>query len=1089
MRLTEICIQRPVLASVLSIVFVIIGAVVFNRLQVRHYPRVDFPQISVITHFEGASPDIVETQVTKHVEDALKSIEGIDSMTSKSIAEESKVFLTFKPDRSMDGAANDVRDRIGRIGSKIPQDAERPQIRKANAEAAPMMNLVLYSDAHNIKDVADYAFKHLESQLAVVGGVANVDIVGGGEYKMYVRLDPAKLAAYQLNAEDVSQAIKKQNVQKPAGHFITRDRDIIVTTKAPLLTEAEFSDVVIEEREGYLVRVSDVAKVKFDAVEDVSRVRFNGHDAVVLSIIRQSVANPLDISKAVTKMLPDIRQTLPTGMNIEVASDDSIFIDKSVDEVFKAIRDATILVILVIFLFLRSFRAALIPVVTIPLSLIGTFALMYMMGFSINVLTLLGLVMAIGLVVDDAIVVLENIYRHIEEGMSPMAATFKGSKEISFAIIAMTITLAAVYAPIALSTGMTGKIFTEFALTLVGAVILSGFIALTLTPMMCGRLLKEHKVKISTAEKEHHPIIVWFKSADIWIDQFLQKIDAKYAQSLRDFLTKKITVSIPYLGKKFTVLSRAMVVFVGLGVAIVGGIVGLTMKRDLSPDEDQGYVKVYAFPPLGANLRYIDKYMLQAEAKLEAIPEVDRSLSFVQSRGGDTTIQIYLVPWEKRKRSSQKVAAALRPQFEDITGLTFGVIGRGRSLVTAPGRKPIEVVLQTTQSYDALQEIAREFGADMRKVPGVGEIYETTSNEEIQYAVKIDREKAAALNISVEEIGQMLDTLISGRPASHTEWESRRYQVIVELEEQFRRTQDDISALYIRSGKDRRTPTMIPLSEVVMIEKQTVPVEIAHTSGLRSVTLEADLRPGYSLGQVLNVIKTLPLPEGSRIEFSGESKRFFEESANILLIFGLAILSIYLVLSAQYESFLDPLIIMVSVPLSLVGGIFLLKFAGGSFAWDGWLPTFTAGTLTIFGQIGLITLIGLITKHGILIVDFANKLLVEKNNDRFEAVIDASLLRLRPILMTTLAMTLGAFPLALASGAGFESRRQIGLVIVGGMSLGTLFTLFVVPAVYTYCSYDNFAKLFAHLKSLATMVPSLFEGRKKQPRGPATPKT
>jgi multidrug efflux pump len=1067
MKLTEICIRRPVLSTVLSLALIVIGLVTFRDLQIRHYPKVDKPVVSVTTQLEGASPEIIESQITKVIEDSLAGIAGVEKMTSRSQTGQSSISVTFSLDRDIEGATNDVRDKISRVLSKLPQDIQKPLIRKADADAVPMLYLALWSTTQEIKDVADYATRELESLVQTVGGVAAVEILGGGDYQMHVRLNPIRLAAYGLSADDVSNALKQQSFEKPAGTLVTEDRQILVTTRANLQTEEEFRNVIVAEHKGYLVRIRDVVEdVSFDAVEKQVKVRFNGHEAVALSITSQSVANPLDVSRGISELLPRIRTNLPRGMHIDVANDKSIFIEKSIQEVYWTILEATLLVILVIFIFLRSVRASIIPIVTIPLSLIGTFALMNFFGFTINVLTLLALVMAIGLVVDDAIVILENIYRYIEKGMKPMEAAFKGASEISFAIIAMTITLAAVYAPIALSSGFTGQIFKEFALTLAGAVIISGFIALTLSPMMCSRFLKVHKIidHESKAQVKQHPIRSFFYRLDALIDHGLDYLDLSYGRLLDKALKKPITV--PIKNKTRTgnrkVQSSFLVVMFSILIGLSGIYIGFTVKQDLSSPEDQGFVKAKAFPPQGASLSYVDRYMKQAEEIFDAnVPELERQLSIIWAEG-EPIIENYLVPWEKRSRSSLEISDAVRPLISDgITGMHFTVWGRGYSLIGGGQGRPIEFIVQTTKSYDELKTIFTDLVREVEKIPGIFGLEDTRASDEQQYVVEVDRDKAAQLRIEVREIGDMLDTLIKGRPAVYFKNEGQRYPVTVELAEKFRRSGSDIESLYIRAKKQNKD-VMVPLSEVVTVRKLLVPTEIHHFSGLRSITGYGNLLPGYGMDEVLNQIQEVAqriLPEGSRLDFSGESKTFFEEGAKILLIFMLAVISIYLVLSAQYESFLDPLIIMMSVPLSLIGGLVTLMIATGMLSMVDGFPQFTMGSLTIFGKIGLVTLIGLITKHGILIVDFANAI-VAKGKSRVDAVIEASKLRLRPILMTTFAMVLGAIPLALASGAGAESRAQIGWVVVGGMSIGTFFTLFVVPAFYIYISAENLRRLF-----------------------------
>lgn len=1028
MKLTEICIKRPVLSTVMSLIIILVGVVTWSRLQVRQYPNVEQPKISVITQFEGASPEIVEAQVTKPLEDVLSGIEGLNMITSRSEVEESRITLVFDLNRPIEAAANDVRDRISRAQNKLPTDVATPRIKKADADALPFIYLTLHSERHPVKDLADYAFRYLESQVEVINGVSSVEIFGGGEYEMRLIMDPVKLAGYKITAEDVANALKQQNVEKPAGRLITEYQEIVVTTKAPMLTEKQFNQLVVGERNGYLIRLQDVGRAEMKSDDTRNKVLFNGKPAVALGIIKQSIANPLDIANDVKKQLSHIQETLPKGMKIEIANDRTIFIDRSIDNVYRTLFEATLLVILVILVFLRSFRAVLIPIVAIPISLIGAFFIMYIFGFTINVLTLLALVLAIGLVVDDAIVMLENIYRYVERGMSPMAAAFKGAKEISFAVVAMTITLAAVYAPITLSPGMTGILFTEFALTLAGAVILSGFVALTISPMMCGRLLREHSKEPLDRNDKLFGIKQFWRTFGTKGDQILDRIDNGYAFYLRKALSHYW--------------------YILLAAAVISGAGYLVLTRlptELVPREDQGIVNVRATPPYGANLKYTERYMRQVDDILKDVPEIEYRLTLITVPGESTSLNT-LTPWENRKSSSREIVDGLRDSLYDITGLqVFPSIG-GKSLIGGVTDTPVELEVQTTKSYNELIEMADTLMNVLSSHEALSEVQGDFSNEGQEYVVTINRDKAAYLGVEVASIAQTLDTLISGRPASHFKRENKRYNVKVEVDEKFRKTPDDISGLYIKGTKDRQE-SLIPLSEIITISKRTAPTEISHFGGLRSIKLSAKLKPNYSLGETLDEVKKIAyetLPDGTRIDFSGESRRYLEETSNIYLIFGLAIFFIYMVLAAQYESFIDPLIILFSVPMSLASGVFLL-----------WLVP--EMSMNLYSQIGLLTLIGLITKHGILIVDFANKLKAD-GLSKIEAVIEASRLRLRPILMTTFAMVLGALPLALAAGAGMESRQPIGLVIVGGMTLGTLFTLFLVPAVYILISSTKAAK-------------------------------
>ena len=1024
MNFTELFIRRPVLATVLSLILILVGLVTWDRLQLRQYPKIEEPKISVITQLEGASPDIIESDVTKILEDALSGIEGVDTMKSASEIENSRITLTFKLDRNIEDAANDVRDRIARIRNKLPRDISDPRIKKADADAVAILYLALYSDRHTPDEIADYAKRYLESPLEAVKGVSSVDIMGGGEKEMHVILDPIRMAAYQITAEDIASALKQQNVEKPAGELISAERQIIVTTLNPLKTEADFNKLLIAERGGYLVRLSDVGRAEIQSEDKRFRTRYNDQNAVTIGIIKQSIANSLDIKKRVEKKIPDFRGALPRGMKVDIAYDKTIFIERSLDEVNRTILEATVLVIVVVLLSLGSWRAALIPIVTIPVSLIGTFSVMYALGYSVNILTLLAMVLAIGLVVDDAIVMLENIYRHIEEGMKPMPAAIKGAKEISFPVIAMTLTLAAVYAPIGLSTGLVGRLFTEFSITLASAVLISGFVALTLSPTMCARLLKSHEESFKSKMKEGERSVIssLFHIIELWLTS--------------------LSVSYEKLLKKLLGL-RIWVLLAGVGVAAIGVLVGFNMKSELSPREDRGIVNARAIGPFGATLEFTDKYMKQVDEITAKVPEIDRRLSLVQIPGESTALNL-LKSWEDRSRSSVEIAESLRKPLEEIVGLQVTASSGGRGLIGGTNDLPVQLVLQTTKPYNELIKMAEKVRRHIGRHPNIRYLQADFGVEGQQYVVTPDPEKAKASGIDVLTIGETLDTLISGRLASHFKLESKRLGVRVEVDENFRKSPEDLSNFFMR-GRDGNKEVMVPLSSLITVEKKTSPTEINHFAGLRSITFMADLKSKAGLGDTLFELKKVALdnlPPGARIEFDGESRRFLEEQQSIYMIYAMAIAFIFLVLAAQYESFVDPLIILFSVPLSIASGLIFL-----------WISSFwsAGGTINLYSQIGFVTLIGLITKHAILIVDFSNKL-KEQGMSSHEAVIEASRLRLRPILMTTFAMVIGALPLALAGGAGAEGRQAIGWVIVGGMSLGTLFTLFVVPAVYTFLS-------------------------------------
>lgn len=993
----------------------VVGAVSYTYLSVRQYPQVDKPVISVTTHYDGASPEIIEIQLTRPLEGALAGIEGLDFISSISQREESKINLYFNTDRDIDSAANDVRDKIGRLKGKLPKEADDPSIRKSDADAEAILHLAITSDEMKPADMYDYADKYLTDQFEAISGVANVEVYGAAAYVMHVWIDPDKLAAYSLTSTDVTEALTQQNVELPAGRLISKDREFMVTTTANLKTPEDFNNLILGESKGYLIRLKDVGYAEFSPYDDRSYVTLNGKQAVAIEIVKKSTANPLELASNVYKSLPDIQKSIPKNMKIEVAYDKTIYIDRSIQEVYKTIGEATFLVILVVFVFLWSFRGSLIPLVTIPVSLISTCALLYFFGFSINTLTLLAFVLSIGLVVDDAIVMLENIYRHIEDGLSPMEASIKGSKEITFSVIAMTLTLAAVYAPIALSQGMIGKIFTEFALTLAGAVLISGFVALTLSPMMCSRLL-------ITPDPTHLPPNI----------RALNWIDAKYAILLKNIIPFKWVVVI-------------------FGIMIGGGSWGLTefvLKKELVPPDDKGIIFGKADAPQSATLAYMLPYVRQIDNLFEALPEVEKQLTVVTV---PTMISYNLLkPWEERKRSVAEIMAAIKQNLFDNTGL-FAWPSAGGSFFGSSGganAESLQFVVQTIRSYEDLLEMSQLFESLIQKNPGIGRVSRDVPADAVEYIVTIDRNKAASSGVTEEVIGKTLDTLVNGRVVTKLKEEGHQYDVRAQLIGEARRTPHDMDTVYLK-GKVGNETQMIPLSTIADIQQRPVPTEINHFNQMRAVTISAELKNKYSLGEAIefiNSVRDKVLPDDFQIDYTGETRRFLESQNTLILIFGLALTFIYLVMAAQFESFVDPLIIMFSVPLSLSGALLLL-----------WA---TGGTLNIFSQIGLVTLIGLITKHGILIVDFANKLRDEKSISKEEAIVEATRLRLRPILMTTAAMVLGALPLALGTGAGASSRQQIGWVVVGGMTFGTLLTLFVVPTVYLILSSKKRTPIF-----------------------------
>jgi multidrug efflux pump len=1002
MQLAEVSIRRPVLAVVMSLLIVLIGAVSFKSLSLREYPKIDEPTVTVTTRYVGASAEVVESQVTKPLEDSIAGIDAVDVITSISRAEQSQITVRFRLEKDADTAAAEVRDRTSRVRNRLPQAIEEPVIAKVEADAFPVIWLAFSSDTLNALQINDLVNRVVKPRLQTVTGVADVRIFGERKYAMLVSLDHARLSSYKLTPQDVEDAIRRNNLELPAGRIESQTREFSVSSQTDLNRPGQFGEIVIRSVNGFPVKLRDVAQIREGAANDRSLVRLNGQSAISAGVIRQATANPLDLSAGVREMIPRLKVDLPEDITIDIANDNSVFIDRSIKNVFTTIVEAVVLVALVIFVFLRTVRASIIPIITIPVSLIGAFAMMALAGFTINTLTLLALVLAIGLVVDDAIVVLENIYRHIEEGLDPFSAAIKGVREISFAVIAMTMTLAAVFAPLAFTPGRTGKLFGEFALALAGAVIVSGFVALTLAPMLSSKFLR------------HNPNPGWF-------DRSMERVLTGLSNGYESLLT--------------LILNRARWVVVLVMLACGAGIAYIypNMKQELAPLEDRGTILATINAPDGSTLEFTDRYARTLEKIGQAYPEFDRIFA---SMGNPTVGQgsvIYrAVDWDERKRSTLQIARELGPKFGALSGVNAFPI-TPPSLGQGFRERPLNFVIQTSDSYQNLSAVARQMMDEVAKNPGILQPDVDLRLNKPELRIEVDRVKAAELGVSIDVVARTIETMLGGRVVTRYKRDAEQYDVIVQTLAASRNTPDDIDVIQVRGRND----TMIPLSSLVKVRESVSPRELNHFGQRRSVSITANLAPDYSLGEALKFMDATAakvLKPGYTTELNGTSREFKNSQGALVVVFVLALLFIFLVLSAQFESFIDPFVIMLSVPLSMIGALLALKFTGGS--------------LNVYSQIGLITLVGLITKHGILIVEFTNQLR-EKGMDMQEALIKASAQRLRPILMTTGAMVLGAVPLALSTGAGAESRQQIGWVIVGGMSLGTLLTIFVVPTMYT----------------------------------------
>ena len=1006
MKFSETSIRRPVFATVMALIIVLVGAVSYLQLQVREYPRIDEPVVNVTTDLKGASSEVIESQVTKPLEDSIAGIEGVDIITSVSRSERSQITVRFKLTKSPEDAAADVRDRVSRVRGKLPDAIEEPVIAKVEADASPTIWLAFMSETLTPLEVTDVVNRIVKPRLQTVPGVADVRVSGDRAYAMRVWLDPDKLASYRLTVQDVEDALRRQNLEVPAGRIESSQREFSVTARTDLRTPEQFGQVALKTSSGYTVRLRDVARIEQAAASERSSVRLNGVPAVSTGVIRQATANPLEVSAGVREILPKIQEELPEGLTVRQATDNSVFIERSIEAVYTTVAEAVVLVALVVFVFLRTFRASVIPLVTIPVSLIGAFGLMSMFGFSINTLTLLALVLAIGLVVDDAIVMLENIYRHIEEGMAPFQAALRGAKEVGFAIVAMTLTLAAVYAPLAFTPGRTGRLFVEFALTLAGAVVVSGFTALTLTPMMCSKLLR------------HNPNPNRF---DRMMERVLVSLTSRYGAALA-----------------WTLQRRWLVIGVMLMSAGASGWLFTGMKSELAPMEDQGTVRVTANAPDGATLDYTERYMREIERIGMDYPEFDRTFIL---NGYPTVSQgiasMRTVDWEERDRSSQELARLMQPRLASLPGVSAFPV-TPPSLGGGSRERAINFVIVTSDTYENLSRVSQQFLAAMNANPGIVQPDSDLRLNKPEIFIRVDRERAADAGVPVDQVARTIETMLGGRNVTRYQRDAEQYDVIVQTDRAGRTTPEDIDRLFVRGRADADgAAPMVPLSSLITVTESVSPRELNHFNQRRSVTITANLVPGYALGEALEFMDETAarlLPPGYSTELNGSTREFRSSSGALGLVFVLALVFIFLVLSGQFESFVDPLVIMLSVPLSMLGALAALQLAGG--------------TLNVYSQIGLITLVGLITKHGILIVEFANQLR-QQGRSTLEAVVEGASLRLRPIMMTTGAMVLGALPLAFAHGAGAESRRQIGWVIVGGMSVGTLLTIFVVPTVYT----------------------------------------
>jgi multidrug efflux pump len=1025
MKLSELSIQRPVLATVFSLAIALFGVISLTRLPVREYPDIESAIVSVTTVYRGASSQVVEREITDLLEEQLSTIEGVKLITSSSAEQVSGIAIEFNLNRDVDQAANDVRDRVSRIRGQLPADADDPIVAKQDVNAQPIIWISLNGERYNTLELTNVGENILAERIQRLEGVGSVFVGAARRYAMRIWLDPQKLAAYGLTVGDVDRALRSENAEIPSGRIEGTGREFAVRTRGDLSTPQQFAAMTVAESQGRIVRLGDVARVEVGPEDDRTIARYNGKPSIGLGIVKQQKASTVDVAHHVRDALPELRRLLPAGMNLEIAFDSSRFIEEAIEEVLVALGIAFALVFLVIFLFLGSLRATLIPAVAIPVSLIGTFTAVYFLGYSINILTLLAMVLAIGLVVDDAIIMLENVYRHMEMGKPRLRAAFDGAREIGFAIMATTISLVAVFVPVAFLTGRIGRLLNEFGIALAVSVAISGFIALTLSPMMCSVLLKSapgHCGVDAAPGGVPEPAPVGPRPRRSFADRsaaFFDGMTRGYGRLLRS-----------------TVRRRRLVLVATLGVLAGMGVLFRLLPSELVPTEDRGIVFNILFAPEGSTLEYSDRYMRQAEAIYQSVPEVESMFSAVglgfggPGRVTDGFMFVRLKERSERKRTQMEIVQSLFPQLISIPG----VLAIPINLPSLGGGfgSPVQYVLQA-DDYETLQQATSTMMAEASQLGYLLNLDTDLKLNKPQLEVEIDRDRAAALGVSATEIGSTLQAVLGGREATRYKQGNEQYDVILQSPRAERMTPSAIEGLYVR-GKNG----LVQLASVVRVKELVSPRELNHFNRVRSATISANLPPNVTIGKALDdldAIAARALPAGVRTDLDGQSREFRESSGSLYFLFLIALVFIYLVLAAQFESFIHPLTILLSVPLAVFGALLTLFVFRQS--------------LNIYSQVGLTLLIGLVTKNAILIVEYANQRR-EHGESIHDAVISASMVRLRPILMTTLATIFGTLPIALGIGAGGESRQPLGLVVVGGMLFSTLLALFVVPVVYTY---------------------------------------
>jgi multidrug efflux pump len=1005
--LSDLSVRRPVVATVAAALLTIVGIVAFLGLSVREYPDTDPPVISVATSYTGASAQVIENRITQPLEDRLAGVEGIEAIISRSMDGRSEISVEFRPGRDVDAAANDVRDRVASAMGDIPDDAQPPEVRKVDADSMPVIFFAVRAPGWDPIRLGEFVDRVLVDRLSNVDGVAQVNTPGLARPAMRVWLDPGRMAAYRLTSRDVENALRAQNVELPAGRIEGRAQNVSLRVARDFVSPADFSSLVVGRgQDGYLVRLGDVARVEEGPENPYSGFRFNGEQAVGLGVIRQSGANTLEVAQAVKREVAAIARDLPPGVEIGTGSDSSLFIDQAIRGVWHTLAEAAVLVTLVIFLFLGSWRATFIPAITVPICLIASFAVLWAAGYSINLLTLLAMVLAVGLVVDDAIVVLENVHHRIEQGEPPLLAAFAGARQVSFAVICTTLVVCAVFVPVMFLAGQTGLLFRELAVAMIATVALSGFLALSLAPMLCSKLLRPGRES----------------GFALRIERALERLNAAYARSLD------------------AVLARWIPLAAGTAVMIVGaGLIFTQLESELVPPEDTGIIDTRLAAPEGTGFAQLGRYLREAEAAITPMLGEGPVRGMIgrfpagNAAGEDfnaANLNIFLSHWDEREQTSDDVVREVNRKLAQIASVRGNAtvrssLGRGRG-------QPINFVIAGT-SYEELAQARDRIMAAARENPGIVNLDADYIETKPQALIEIDRQRAGDLGISIDDVSQALQSLMGSRRVSTYVRGGEEYRIIVQAEASGRASEERLDSVYVRT----RSGTLMPLSSVVSLRDRATARELGRFNKLRAITLQGSVAPGHTLGSALAFLEDQASgsPEILAVGYRGESLAFKQTGGSIWLVFAITVFVIYLLLAAQFESFIHPAIIISAVPLAVSGGVFGLWLCGM--------------TINLYSQIGIVMLVGLSAKNGVLIIEFANQLRDEGKSVEI-AIREAAVRRLRPIVMTSLATVAGAVPLAMASGAGAGARSAIGVVVVFGVSLASAVTLYVVPALYRW---------------------------------------